>query len=272
MNKEHKTKKERVIEAKLKNPDVSLKIIAENEKVSYGYARKEWAKYKRNLVTNKGSPIPSLPEHFPFHIQRFGFNVDGPGYWYRDCPADVSVNRNGQKVFGCPYFSFVVHKSGSVQVYNFSLDWEKRLRAWLSGWMSLEDIGVFFDYLVDRDQRHYCVDAPGVPTGYKFTIPDIGTFSTDRTPFKRGTMEFEVNPGFPKRLRSIESSLITLSQNQASISQNMEAFGKGMEEHMKLIAALNDVANSMRETLEEMRKPKPSLFSRFKNWVRSLFR
>ena len=83
--------------------------------------------------------------------------------------------------------------------------------------------------------------------GYKFTVPGIGSFSTDGTPYKKGTMEFEVDPGFDKRLAGIESAI--WGQNKV-----MEVFSKAMTEHMILIKALQDTAFTMTEVLKEMRK------------------
>ena len=238
--------KECVITAKLQNPNVSLKIIAKNEGAAYSYARKVWAKYQRNRVTNKrGGLTPLAP--FPFQVQDQGFALDGPPYWYLDCPLEASDNRNGLKVRKTPYYSIVFNKRGSVQLYVYHVDWEKKLREWLSDWMVDEDVGVFYDYLQDRGGKHYAADAPGIPTGYKFTVPGIGSFATDGTPYQKGTMEFEVDPGFDKRLEGIE-------RNMLMISDNMVKFGVGMEQHMVLISALQDVAFQMSETLKEMRK------------------
>ena len=238
--------RDRVITAKIQNPKVSLKIIAINEGISYGYARTLWSKYKQNMVTNKGGALTPLAA-FPFQVQDQGYALDGPPFWYRDCPLEASSNRNGQKVYQTPYYSVVFNKRGSIQLYVYHDDWAKKLRGWLSDWLADEDVDVFYDYLQDRGGKHYCADAPGVPTGYKFTVPGIGSFATDGTPYKKGTMEFEVDPGFDKRLAGIESAI--WGQNKV-----MEVFSKGMDQHMILISALQEVAFQMSETLKEMRK------------------
>ena len=139
-----------------------------------------------------------------------------------------------------------------MQLYIYHADWAKELREWLSGWMDVEDVRVFFDYLVDRDEKHYAVSAPGVPTGYRFKIPGMGSFVTDKTPFKKGTMEFEIDPGFPKMLKDINRSIRVLSDNQVVVSQNMEKFGVGMDQHMKLIEALQSVAVSLQEVVTKL--------------------
>ena len=237
------TLKETIIKAKLQNPNVSLKIIAKNECASYNYTRKVWSKYQRNIITNKGGALRSLTP-FPFQVQDQGYALDGPPYWYRDCPLEASTNRNGQKVQKTPYYSIVFNKRGSVQLYVYHVDWEKKLREWLSGWMVHDDLGVFFDYLTDRGGKHYAVDAPGVPKGYKFTVPGIGSFATDGTPYKKGTMEFEVDPGFDKRLAGIESAI--WGQNKV-----MEVFSKAMTEHVTLVKSLQEVAHAQEKTTKQ---------------------
>lgn len=241
------TKRERVISAKLQNPNVSLKDIAAKEKTNYSYARTEWAKYKRKLLGSKGSALPPIPQPFPFLIQNQGFTLNGPPRWYFEAPLAINDNRNRQKVHKSPYYSIVFHTRGSVQLYVYHMDWEKELRIWLSEWMHQDDLDIFFDYLIDRDGKHFTVAAPGVPKGYKFTIPGVGSFATDSTPFKKGTIEFEVDPGFDKRLAGIENAI----RAQTGV---MSTFATAMSEHMILIKSLQEVALKMSEGLEEMRK------------------
>lgn len=71
-------KRDKIIRAKIENIKVSLKDIAEKEGVNYDYARKVWAKYKRELVTKKGSPFTP----FPFMVQNFGYFCHGPTRWF----------------------------------------------------------------------------------------------------------------------------------------------------------------------------------------------
>lgn len=247
------TLKENVITAKLQNPNVSLKIIAKNEGASYNYTRKVWAKYQRNTITNKAGALTPL-DPFPFQVQDQGYAIDGPPRWYLECPLEASSNRNGQKVFKSPYYSVVFNKRGSIQLYVYHVDWEKKLREWLSGWMVENETDIFFEYLTDRGGKHYAVDTPGVPKGYKFTVPGIGSFATDGTPYKKGTMEFEVDPGFDKRLAGIEKAIIGQQDVMLQISNAMTVFGEGMKEHMKLINALQEVAFELKDAVKELRK------------------
>lgn len=240
------TKRERVISAKLQNPDFSLKEIASKEETNYSYARDVWAKYRRKLLGSKGGPISPIPQSFPFLVQNQGFTLDGPTYWYLDAPLAINNRRNRQKVHKTPYYSIVFHIRGSVQLYIYHMDWEKELRSWLSEWMHEEDRDVFFEYLIDRDGKHFTVDSPGVPRGYKFTIPGVGTFATDSTPFKKGTIEFEVDPGFDKRLAGIENAI--MAQTQV-----MNGFTEGMRQHMILIASLQEVSKNMMSLLKELK-------------------
>ena len=247
------TLKEKIIKAKLQNPNTSLKIIAKNEGAAYTYTRKVWAKYKRNAITNKRGALTTLFP-FPFQVQDQGYAVDGPPRWYLECPLDASSNRNGQKVFKSPYYSVVFNKRGSIQLYVYHVDWAKKLREWLSGWMVEDEPDIFFDYLQDRGGKHYAVDAPGVPKGYKFTVPGIGSFATDGTPYQKGTMEFEVDPGFDKRLAGIEKAVRGQQDVMLQISNAMKVFGEGMKQHMVLISALQEVAYELKEAVKELRK------------------
>lgn len=248
-----KTVKERVIIAKIQNPRVSLKDIALNEKTSHSYARNVWSQYKQKLVTNQGGPLPSIPVDFPFMVQNRGFTLNGPTYWYLNVPLAINNRRNLQKVHKTPYYSIVFHRRGSVQLYVYHMDWQKKLRGWLSEWMHEDDLDVFFDFLIDRNGKHYTVNAPGVPRGYKFTIPGVGTFATDSTPFKKGTIEFEVDPGFEKRLYSIESALMGQQSLLGNVASSLEIFGEGMRQHMALITSLQEVSNNMMDLLKELK-------------------
>ena len=241
-----KTVKERVITAKIQNPRVSLKDIALNEKTSHSYARNIWAEYKQNLVPKQGGPIPPIPTNFPFFVQNQGFTLEGPPRWYLQAPLAINNRKNLQKVHKTPYYSIVFHTRGSVQLYVYHMDWRKKLEEWLSEWLHEDEQDVFFDYLIDRDGKHYTVSAPGVPRGYKFTIPGVGTFATDSTPFKKGTIEFEVDPGFDKRLAGIENAI--LAQTQV-----MGGFTEGMRQHMILIKSLQEVSLNMMALLKELK-------------------
>ncbi len=248
-----KSVKDRVIIAKIQNPRVSLKDIALKEKTTHCYARQVWSKYKKNLVTLKGGPIPPIPYDFPFLIQNQGFTLEGPPRWYFEAPLAISDNRNLQKVQKTPFYSIVFHRRGSVQLYIYHMDWQKELRGWLSEWMHEEELGVFFDFLIDRDGKHYTVNAPGVPRGYKFTIPGVGTFATDSTPFKKGTIEFEVDPGFDKRLSGIETALMGQQSLLGKMASSLETFGEGMRQHMILISSLQEVSMNMMDLLKELK-------------------
>jgi len=238
--------KDRIITEKLQNQKLSLKIIAINVGASYSWTRKVWAKYKRGLDTTIGGPIPPIPVNFPFFVQNQGFTLNGPPRWYLEAPLAINNRKNLQKVHKTPYYSIVFHTRGSVQLYVYHMDWQKELRGWLSEWMHEDDQAVFFDYLIDRDGKHYAVNAPGVPRGYKFTIPGVGTFATDSTPFKKGTIEFEVDPGFDKRLAGIEEAI--LAQTQV-----MGGFTEGMKQHMILIGSLQEVSINMMNLLKELK-------------------
>ncbi len=188
-------------------------------------------------------------------VQNFGRYCVGLPSWYRGCPVEPSSNRNLQKVYKTNYFSVIFHKNGSVFVYDYHVDWAKYLRRWLESWMEELDVDLFFGYLVEEPRKHVGVYAPGIPTNIKFTIPGMGTFTADKTPYPKGTLEYEFDPGFVKRLGRMEK----LMEQQI---ESTGIYAKGMEEHMSLILALQDVASSMRDSMSEFKDLFAKLFEK----------
>ena len=237
------TQKQRIVEYKIKHPSLTLKEIARRTNTKYTYVRQVWSQYKRKKYTIKGSPIAPLP----FTTQDFGFLVDGLHRWYSDCPVEPSDNRNRQKVYRCAYFTAVFHIKGRILIHPWVQDWAKELRVWLDTWMLATEIDLFFEYLKPLSQKHVCVPAPGVPTGYRFKVAGVGTLTTDRTPYPGGTLEYEFDAGFGNKLDKIEVQL-------SRVGDSMETFAIGMEQHMKLIVSLQDVSEVMMEILLGMKK------------------
>lgn len=224
--KRSNTIKELVIQAKINNPDLNLREIAEYASTTHGYARKIWSQYNRKRVTTKA-------EAFPFFVKTFAYwNQIQPRY-YGLCPVAPSDNRNLQKVFSTLYFSFVIHRNGSVFVYPFSKNWKPLVKEWLLSWMEADMVELLFSSLVEEPKKHVSFYAPGVPTKYRIRIKGIGTFCTDRTPYSKGTMEYEMDPFIERRLNSIERS--------------MEIFAEGMREHMALIKEIRELVKELRE-------------------------
>ena len=188
-------------------------------------------------------------------VQNFGRYCKGLPSWYRDCPVDPSSNRNLQKVYKTNYFSVIFHKNGSVFIYDYHKDWAKHLRRWLESWMHEDEVFMFFDHLVEEPRKHVGVYAPGIPTNIKFTIPGMGSFTADKTPYPKGTLEYEFDPGFVKRLGRMEK----LMERQI---ESTGIYAKGMEEHMSLILALQDVASSMRDSMSEFKDLFAKLFEK----------
>lgn len=246
--------------------DISLKIIAKNEGVNYGYARTSYAKYKRKLVTNKDQPIPPLDSPFPFQVHNLGMFGEGSTRWYKECPVEPSTtNRNAQKTYGTPHYSITFHKGGKYQIYRYTVDWKKELKKWLSEWMDYEDRNVFFDYLIDSGGKHYCASTPGVPLGFKINVPGIARFETDKTPFPNGTTEMIMDAGFERRLNRIEGIIakrlelderrIKSDERQLELNERQikttEIFAVAMEEHMTLIKELQDVSRNQQQVSKD---------------------
>ena len=237
------TKKQAIIEYKIKHPRTKNEEVARRLQTTEGYVKNVWSQYIRKMVTLKGSPLAPLP----FSIQGFGFLVEGLHIWYLDCPVDPSDNRNRQKVYRCAFFTAVFHVKGHVLIHPWHEDWRKELRGWLDTWMLPTEADLFFDYVVPLSQKHVCVPAPGVPTGFRFKVPGVGTLTTDRTPYPSGTLEYEFDPGFEGKLDRIASQL-------SRVGDSMEGFAIGMEQHMKLILSLQDISQIMLGILKEMKK------------------
>lgn len=233
------TQKQRVIEYKIKHPHLSLKEIARKTQIKYSYVRQVWSQYLRKMITLKGSPISPLP----LTIQNFGFSVDGSPRWYSDCPVVPSRNRNRQKVYRCAYYTMVIHSRGGALIHPYHEDWVKELRNWLDTWMLSTEVDMFIEYLTPLDQKHVCIPAPGVPKGYRFTVPGVGTMTTDGTPYKKGTLEFEWDPGVDKKIDGVESQL-------SRVGDSLEVFARGMEQHMVLIGELQEVSRSLNHAVK----------------------
>jgi len=221
------TKKELVIQAKLNNPDLNLREIGEYAGTTHGYARKVWSQYCRKRVTKKGEP-------FPFFVKTFAYwNQVQPKY-YDKCPIVPSDNRNLQKVHSTAFYSFVIHKNGSVFVYPFTKNCMPLVEEWIASWAGSDFASLLMDTLVKEPKKHVSFYAPGVPTKYRVKIKGIGTFTTDRTPYPKGTMEYEMDPFIERRLNSIESS--------------MKVFAEGMKQHMALIQEIRQLVKDLRNT------------------------
>lgn len=188
-------------------------------------------------------------------VQNFGRYCIGLPSWYQKCPVSPSSNRNLQKVYKTNYFSIILHKNGSVFVYDYHRDWSKKLRSWLESWMHEDEVFMFFDHLVEEPRKHVGVNAPGIPTNIKFTIPGMGSFSADKTPYPKGTLEYEFDPGFVKRLDRMEK----LMEKQV---ESVDIYARGMDQHMALISALQDVAFSMRSSMNDLKDLFSKLFDK----------
>lgn len=219
------TKKDYVIQTKLDNPHLNLKEIAMFVKTSHGYARNVWSEYCKKKITKKGVP-------FPFFVKSFAYWNEVSPVYYEKCPIGPSDNRNLQKVYSTPYFSFVMHKNGSVFAYPFTADWKARLRSWLVSWTDVDFTDLLLDTLVREPRKHVSFYTPGVPTKYAIRIKGIGRFTTDTTPYPKGTMEYEMDPFIERRLNSIEKSMST--------------FAEGMKQHMLLIQEIRELVKELR--------------------------
>lgn len=207
-----RTKKELIIRIKANNPTRSLKEIALQCGSSHGYARKVWSKYVRDQVTGKEDTSSALSDVvLPFRMHGFVWTQEVPSRFYDDCPVLVSNNSNRQKVFFDRMFSFVIYPGGNVRVYPHVKDgWREFLRDWLNSWLAEVWVDEIVDNLVVAPELHLCAPAPDAPLNFKLHIEGMGKFGFDRTPFKDGTIEYEMDPGFAKRLERLEKAVMSI--------------------------------------------------------------
>lgn len=211
----HRTKKELIILMKKNNPTLNLKEIGLQCGTSYGYARKVWSEFIRAEVTGKGYTSRALGDVvLPFRVHGFVWTQEVPSHFYDECPLKVSDNPNRQKVFSVKTFSFVIYPKGNIRVYRRVKDdiWREHLRNWLNSWLAEIWVNEIVDNLVVSPELHLAAPAPDTPLNFKLNISGLGRFGFDRTPFKDGTIEYEMDPGFSKHLENLEKNQIQILQ------------------------------------------------------------
>jgi len=227
-----KSKKKQIIRTKINNPHLSLKEIAKILHCSYAHARRVWSKYQKGMLQNRGEPSP------PYSVHGSWREGVVPSGWLKDCPLDLSKNRNGQKVWKGSKTTMVFHKSGKVMVYAYYDGWEQEAREFLNSFWDSDRTELFISYLEDRGVPSIALHTPKIPKNFKVRIRGIGTLQTDTTPYPDGTTEFEFDPELLKRMDSIEKCLnkfisyigklqqqniLALQTNAQMMKQNTEA-------------------------------------------------
>lgn len=235
------TKRDVIVKLKLQNPSMSLKEVKDNAGCSYAYAREVWSSYMRRQLTIRGSPLSPLSVHGWFFWNAV------PPVWLLNCPLEVSVNRNGQRVFRGRCVSAVFHVSGQVFVYPYFMGWDLELRDFLLSWWNGERVDLFMGSLVEQGKKEVAFHTPNVPANFKVRVKGLGTFKTDTTPYPDGTTEYEIDPDFLKRLARLEKSQKEVFDVLSVVSRNLGVFGEGMKDHMKLIGSLQEVVDGMKK-------------------------
>lgn len=228
------SKRDKVIDMKMRNLHLSLKNIHRIANCSYGYARQVWAEYQRSLRTKWASPKD------PCSVHGYWYANAVPPRWLKSVSLRVSSNRNQQRRYVGENFIILFHKGGDVFLYPGREGWEEEVKGFLSGFWGAERIKLFMGSLERRGKLSLALNTPKVPKNFRIRIKGVGTLLTDSTPFRDGTTEFEFDPGFNEKLRNVER----IQRNQLKA---METFAVGMKEHMKLIKELQLLAKSLRD-------------------------
>ena len=230
------------------NPRMSLKDIAIQLGVDYGYVRNVHSRFVKAQVTAKGQASEPL---LPFRVQGWYWWNAVPASWYGDCPVPVSDNRNGQRRFQGSSFSFIIHKNGDCFINPLfgGVGWKEEFEAWLRTWRAPDVAKLFMESLQEVGRKEYAFFTPGVPKNYKVTVKGVGTFSTDTTPYPDGTTEWRFDAGFQRSIEEAREianmALSVASESTKSLGETNKAIGKFSEQ----LNLHYDVLNSMRDTL-----------------------
>lgn len=248
LQKEVTTKAGAIIHRKLQYPNFTLKKIAQLSGSSYGYARNVWSNYVRQQLTIRGSPLTPMSVHGWFFWTQIRPDV------YYGCPVEPSANRNLQKVWRGRKCSVVFHKSGSTFIYPYFMGWDVELRDFLIGWVSdgKPQVDAIMSSLKEHGKKEIAFHTPGVPRKFKFRIKGLGTFKTDSTPYPDGTTEYEIDPGFERRLiniQKVQKNLLRVQLGQVEYTKistdAIKDFAVAMKEHVKLIETVQVVASNV---------------------------
>lgn len=247
-----KSKKEQIIRTKVRNPRLSLKETAKILHCSYSHTRCVWAKYQKGIIQNRRSPSS------PFSVHGSWREGVVPSGWLKDCPLDLSKNRNGQKVWKGSKTTMVFHKNGKIMVYGYYDGWQQEVREFLNSFWDSEQTELFIVNLQDKGIPSVALNTPKVPKNFKVRVRGIGTLHTDTTPYPDGTTEFEFDPELLKRMDGIEKCLnklinyigklqqqniLALQTNAKMMKQNTEAlrqfteFMKGLSQPRHSVSA-----------------------------------
>lgn len=251
------TKKWAVVQYKLHNPQATLKFIAEKLSVNYDYTRHIWSDYIRSRLTQKGEPLS------PILFKPYFLWQQVPPGWYERLGLEASVNRNRQKVWRGRRVSVVVHVEGQVYVYPYFQGWREELEGFFVGWLGGE-MGRYLLKELKPFGREVAVHAPGVPRKVTLRVRGLGTVKTDGTPYPDGTLEYEVDPLFDRRLRRVEELSERSAGRQEDMLRAVEALASNVEALSLNVEKLNQGLVKLTQLLlgavEAPGKPPPNEF------------
>lgn len=245
-----KSKKEQIIKTKLKNPHLSLKEIARIIPCSYSHARAVWAEYQRGIIQKRGSPSS------PFSVQGSWKETIVPAGWLKDCPLNLSKNRNGQRVWKGSKTTMVFHKNGKIMLYAYYDGWEQEVREFLCSFWNNDQIDLFILNLQDRGKRAVAFNTPKVPRNFKVKVRGIGTLLTDTTPYPDGTTEFQLDPEILKQMDAITKCLKNLTTYFVKLQQQNI---KALETNAHIIKQNTEALQQFTEFMKGLSQPRKTL-------------
>ncbi len=252
------TKRGTIITFKGMRQDWSLKAIADELHYDYGYVRKVMSQHRRRSAFARGrsqsrrGPYPALrafggPQ---LRVQKWWLFCQVPTGFYDRCPVVPAKNRNRQKSYGgwsgAP-FSFRIFPYGKAYVWPYFGEevWRPELRKWLGSWLQPDEVSSLMSGLEQGGlMREIAMSAPGIlqslPKGFRLKIGKVGSVSVDTTPFRRGTLEYQVDVGAQKQLNGVTNAVAALAEQ--------------IKAHLFAIKELGEAARLLREEVEQLRK------------------
>lgn len=238
------TKKQLIIDLKVRYPQLKSKQIAEMASSSEGYVNKVWSIFQRDRVRFRGSP--KGPSSL-VNLHHFDKRNKITSQMFRAIPLRAN-NKNGQKVWMNRSVTVTFHKNGTVRIYPFEADWEKKLGKYLREFWHEVVVDNFMATIYEAsDDPHVAFAVPEglVIPKLHVRVEGIGDIWADATPFKNGTVEFRVKPEFFRKIQNVES----LSKRQLKV---MKTFAVAMNEHVLLIRSLQSVATRLERILTRL--------------------
>lgn len=145
-------RREAILAFKTAHPLETLKNVASELGVSYGYARRIWSQYLRREIKLKGMAYkPS------FSSTHYWYNDLDPS-WYDRAPMQMSDDISEKKTYRTSHYTFEIHPGGMSYFFvyfpEFRDIWVRSLTAWLKTWLSESEVDQFMNTLYTMSRRN----------------------------------------------------------------------------------------------------------------------